>query len=124
MKRLAVLFTLFLIIVIVLADLGYMRRVLWLLDAIPYGDKVMHFLLVGTLNFLITSSLIQTLPAWNSKLVALTVGLCIAMIFTIEEISQEFFRGRDATLNDLLANYAGIIFFGFVAWFYKQKWKP
>lgn len=123
MKRLAILFTIFLVSVILLADLGFMRIPMRLLNRIPLGDKIMHFLLIGTLTFLITSSLIQSLRSVDPKWVAIAMGFILAVIFTIEELSQVFFRGRETSLKDLLANYAGILFFGVAAWVLNEKRK-
>jgi VanZ family protein len=124
MKRLAILFTIFLVSVILLADLGFMRIPMRLLSRIPLGDKIMHFLLIGTLMFLVTSSLIQSLRSIDPKWVALAVGFVLAVIFTFEELSQGFFRGRDTSQKDLLANYAGILFLGMTAWIVNKKRKP
>lgn len=124
MKRLAILFTIFLVSIILLANLGYMRFPMRLLSRIPLGDKIMHFLLIGTLTFLITSSLIESLRSINPLWVALAVGFVLAAIFTIEELSQGLFRGREMSLKDLLANYAGILFFGVTALIVNKKRKP
>jgi VanZ family protein len=124
MKRLAILFTIFLVSVILLADLGFMRIPMRLLNRIPLGDKIMHFLLIGTLTFLVASSLIQSLRSIDPKWVALAVGFVLAVIFTLEELSQDFFRGRETSMKDLLANYAGILFFGVTAWIVNKKRKP
>jgi polysaccharide biosynthesis protein VpsQ len=116
MKWLTVAFALFLITIIVLADMGFMRGKLRLLHSIPYGDKIGHFLLIGMLSFLLTSSLIQTLPSRDPKWIAVSAGLILGFIFTVEEASQGFIPGREASFKDLFANYAGILFFGFIAW--------
>lgn len=121
MKWLTVAFALFLITIIVLADMGFMRSELRFLHLIPYGDKIGHFLLIGMLSFLLTSSLIQTLPSRDPKWIAVFVGLTLGFVFTVEEASQEFIRGREASFQDLFANYAGILFFGFVAWMLNRK---
>jgi VanZ family protein len=112
----AILFTIFLATVILLANFGYIRPLLRFLGTIPHGDKILHFLLVGILNFLMTTTFMQSLPSRDPKWVAVSVGLVLAMIFTVEEFSQDLFRGRTASLRDLLANYAGIVFFGVTAW--------
>ncbi len=124
MTKLAFLYTAFLILVIALADLGFLRAPMRHLNMVPHGDKLMHFLLIGILAFLIVGSAIQSLPSMNPKRVALIAGLVIALVFTVEEYSQNFYRGRNASWKDLLANYAGILFFGFVAWAYDKKRKP
>lgn len=112
----AILFAVFLAAVILLANFGGLRPLLKGVHAIPHGDKILHFLLVGILNFLTTTAFLQSLPSRDPKWVAVSIGLALSLVFTVEEFSQDFFRGRNASLRDLLANYAGIAFFGFVAW--------
>ena len=124
MKWITILFTLFIILIIVLADMGYLAGELKLIHSIPLGDKVGHFLLIGTLAFLVTSTFMQTLPQRDPKLVALSVAFALAAIFTLEEISQDFIPGRDASWKDLFANYSGIIVFSFIAWSLNKKRKP
>lgn len=124
MKWLAVLFTVFIASIIILADLGFMTGPLRALRIIPYGDKVGHFVLIGTLTFLIAASLYQALPSLRPKLIAVSVAFILAVIFTIEEVSQAPIPGRDASWADLFSNYAGIFFFSFGAWFLNRKRKP
>lgn len=124
MKWLTVVFAFFLTTIIILADLGYMQGRLRLLHSIPYGDKLGHFLLVGVLSFLLTASLLQAHPSRDPAWIAVSVGLILGFIFTVEEASQAFIRGREASFKDLFANYAGIIFFGFLAWILNGKRAP
>lgn len=121
MKRFAILFAIFLAAVILLADLGYMQVEIRILNMFPLGDKIVHFLLIGILDFLITASLIQTLPSRSPIWVAVSVAFILAVVFTIEEASQGSIHGRYASWKDLVANYAGIVFFGFMAWFLNRK---
>lgn len=121
MKKLTILFAAFLLSIIVLADLGRLRRLLSIMNRIPYGDKVLHFLLIGTLTYLVATTLVQALPNRDPKLLVLISGFILAVIFTIEEISQGPIPGRDASLKDLLANYAGIAFFGFFSWLSNRR---
>jgi hypothetical protein len=58
----AVLFALFILLVIILADMGQLG-VFGFLNRIPYGDKVGHFLLYGILTLLIDLSLFRSLPS-------------------------------------------------------------
>ncbi|MHB8776548.1 MAG: VanZ family protein [Anaerolineales bacterium] len=121
MKRFAILFAIFLAAVILLADLGYMEVEIRILNMFPFGDKIVHFLLIGILDFLLTASLIQTLPSRSPIWVAVSVAFFLAVVFTIEEASQGSIRGRYASWKDLFANYTGIIFFGFMAWFLNRR---
>ena len=52
MKRLTILFALFIILVIILADLG-MLDILGFVNRIPFGDKIGHFVLYGILTLLL-----------------------------------------------------------------------
>ena len=116
MKWLTALFALFIILVIVFADLGYLGGPIRALASFPNGDKVGHFLLIGVLSFLVILSSIQSFPARNPLLVTIITGLILALLFTVEEASQGPLNNRDASLTDLAANYAGILVFGSSAW--------
>jgi uncharacterized integral membrane protein len=115
--RVTVLFTLFLFVLIVLADMGKLGFLLWTMNRFPLGDKFAHFFLVGMLSFLINRTVIRLLsPRQSPKWVLIIVTLFLFVVFTIEEISQIPIMNRDASLSDLAANYAGILFFAFLAW--------
>jgi VanZ family protein len=121
MKRLAILFTLFIFLIILFADLGFLDGPLRVIDSLPLGDKIGHFILIGTLSFLIISSLFRAFPARDPKQVAIAAGLILLFVFTVEEASQWPIAGRDASFADLFANYAGIVFFGCIAFFVNKK---
>jgi VanZ family protein len=120
-KRLAIVFALFLFAIIFLADLGFLRPVLFLVSRVDYLDKILHFLLIGTLTFLVSSALVEALPSLNPKWVLLSAVFILAVVFTLEEISQGPIRGRDSSWADLAANYAGILVFGGLAWLRVRK---
>ena len=120
-KRLAFFFALFILTIILLADLGFLRPVLFLVSRVDYLDKILHFLLIGTLTFLVSSALVEALPSLNPKWVLLSAVFILAVVFTLEEISQGPIRGRDASWADLAANYAGILVFGGLAWLRVHK---
>ena len=120
-KRLAFFFALFILTIILLADLGFLRPVLFLVSRVDYLDKILHFLLIGTLTFLVSSALVEALPSLNPKWVLLSAVFILAVVFTLEEISQGPIRGRDASWADLAANYAGILVFGGLAWLRVRK---
>ena len=114
MKYAAVLFTIFIILVIILADRGQLGPVYFIYD-FPYGDKAGHFILYGLLNFFLTFALIRPLQSFDRKLVALSIGLILAMLIGAEEYSQKFFSNRTFDLIDLLASYIGLVVGGWVA---------
>lgn len=114
MKWLAILFALFIAIIIILADAGKLG-VLGFINQIPYGDKAGHFLLFGILTLLLNLTFIRSLPNSDPKLVALSVGLILALLIGAEEYSQQFFNSRTFSLLDLAFSYLGVIFFSWVA---------
>lgn len=116
MRKLAILFAGFLILVIVLADLRILNRTLRVVSDVPFLDKVLHFLLIGGLTYLACFGLIETFPSRSPVWIVFLTVAALGFIFTLEEISQGPIRGRDASWADLGANYAGILFFGFLAW--------
>jgi len=122
--RVTVLFTLFLFALIVLADMGKLEFLLWIMNRFPLGDKIAHFFLVGILSFLVNRTVMRLLsPGQSPKWILMIATLVLLVIFTIEEISQIPIMNRDASLSDLAANYAGILFFAFLAWQTGEKVK-
>ena len=114
MKRLAILFGLFIIGVIILADLGDLGPLHAIYD-IPYGDKAGHFILYGILAFLIDLSLFQSLPAADRLRLAILSGLALAVLIGLEELSQNLFARRNPDVLDLAAGYLGLLFFSWLA---------
>ena len=122
MKRLAFIFGLFIIIIIILAD----TRRLGTLDAIyniPYGDKVGHFFLFGLFSMVVNLSVFESRSASgtknrfeaNYKRSAIITSLIIAVFVGLEEFSQLWFPSRTSSLFDLLASYLGIASFTWLA---------
>jgi VanZ family protein len=119
MKHIAILFTLFIVVVIVLADTGRLPPSLKRIYDFPHGDKLGHFVLFGLLNFFITLAAIRPLPARSPKWLVLSIGLTLALLIALEEFSQRYFAKRTFDLIDLMAGYLGLMVGGFVA--YKLK---
>lgn len=115
-RKLAVAFSIFILLVIVAADLGYLRFALQLLERVENLDKVLHFLLIGTLTFLVSAGFIESFPNRSLNSIVLRTMIFMLIFFTIEEVSQLPIRGRSFSLIDLAANYLGIFVFGFLAW--------
>jgi VanZ family protein len=107
MKFRAVLFSLFIIAIIILADLGLLGPVKQIYN-IPYGDKAGHLILFGILNYFITLAALESRNPSNPKRLALFVAFLLALVIAIEEISQLLFPKRTFELQDLLAGYIGV----------------
>jgi VanZ family protein len=115
MKYFAVFFTLFIIGIIVLADMGRLPWFISMFYRFPYGDKAGHFILFGLLNFFITRAALSSPRFQNRKLVALSVGLVLALFMAAEEWSQHYFSTRTVSIADLLAGYLGIFLGALIA---------
>ena len=110
----ALLFALFILLVIVLADmdgLGFLRFI----NRIPFGDKIGHFFLYGILTLLVDLALFRSLPLLNRRLLTLRVALILALLIGLEEFSQQYFPNRSFDLVDLAFSYLGVVFFSWLA---------
>lgn len=114
-KWITILFTLFILLVIVLANAGALG-LMGMLNRIPFGDKAGHFLLYGTLSFLLNKSIIKKVPKRNPAHLITGVSLLLSVIIGIEEWSQSLFPARTMSLADLAASYAGVTAFALLAY--------
>jgi VanZ family protein len=120
MKRLAIFFGIFIVVIVVLADMRHLGFLYAVYD-FPFGDKVGHFFLFGLLSLVVNLSvlgsasgpLIQSQVDNKSKVVK--ASLILALFVGLEEFSQRWFPARTSDLFDLSASYLGIAVFAFVA---------
>lgn len=112
-----VAFAAFIGFVIWVANTGQGRRYWNFLNHIPYGDKLGHVLLMGTLCLLLNLAL------GCRRLDRLLLGSVIVAVFVLcEEISQIFIQSRTFDLMDLMADAIGILIAGWVAlWILKKR---
>jgi polysaccharide biosynthesis protein VpsQ len=115
MKWLAILFTLFILLVIILADAGILSHYVGFIYEFPYGDKAGHFILYGILTLFLDLALFRARPDQNRRRLALQCGLVLALLIGLEEFSQQYFSSRTFDLVDLTFSYLGVIFFSWVA---------
>ncbi len=109
MKYISLLFLIFIIAVIILADNGSLPHSIRAFYDFPGGDKVGHFSLFGLLNFFLTRAFLSTNTTRPRGWVTLSIGLILALFIALEEWSQQFFSTRT------LASYAGVVTFAFLA---------
>jgi len=114
MKWAAVLFGLFIIAIIVLADKG-MLGILGVINQIPFGDKAGHFILYGILTLLVELALFRALPHLNRRLLVFRTALILTLLIGLEEFSQQYFPSRTFDLIDLTFSYLGVAFFSWLA---------
>ena len=98
MKWLAVLFTLFILLVIVLADAGILNQYVGFIYAFPFGDKAGHFILYGLLTLFLDLALFRARPDQSRKRLAIRCGLILALLIGLEEFSQQYFSSRSFDL--------------------------
>jgi len=123
MKYIAVVFFVFVIAVIVLADHGSLPHSVRALYDFPNGDKVGHFFLFGVLTFFLTRAFLSSFPSKPRGWVALSIGLILALFIALEEWSQQLFPTRTFDLLDLLASYVGIVAFAILAVYWGKQIK-
>ena len=114
LRWLTLLFGLFILLVIILADTGNLD-ILYFINRIPYADKAGHFILYGILALLINLTLFRSLPSQSRKRVAVVCGLILSLLIGLEEFSQQYFANRTFSLMDLGASYLGVIAFSWLA---------
>ncbi len=115
MKWLAILFSLFILLIILLADVGVLSRALRFLHGVPFGDKAGHFILYGILALLINLALFRSRPDHDRIPILLKTGLILGLLIGLEEFSQQFFANRSFDLVDLAFSYLGLACFSWVA---------
>ena len=120
MKYVSIIFLIFIIIVIVLADIGGLPPLMGELYHFPYGDKTGHLILFGLLNFFLTRAFLSLFLNRPRGWVAVSIGLTLALCLAVEEWSQQFFPTRTFDLFDLLATYLGLGIGGWAAWRMKR----
>ena len=102
----------FLLLIIALANSGF--AFLGIVNRIPLGDKIGHFVLFGMLAFLVNKALeCRTTNLLGKEVLVGRLGvLCFVVI---EEISQIYFDSRTFDITDLMYDLVGIYVGGFVA---------
>lgn len=115
MKYIAVLFSIFIIAVVVLADTGNLPHSIRVIYDFPNGDKLGHFILFGLLDFFLTRAFLYSFLSRPRGWVTLSIGLILALFIGLEEFSQKFFANRTFDLIDLFASYLGVVVGGWAA---------
>ncbi len=90
------------------------------LKRVPVGDKIGHFILPGILSYLINMALSCVRVRILTRGV-LKGSLIVALVMTLEELSQLFLVTRQFSLYDLLFDYLGIVAFGWAAMYWTAR---
>ena len=110
-RFLAILGTLFVVWVVVLANLGLINDYFPFIQSTPFFDKAGHFCLMGGLAFLVN----LTLQGRRFRLLGLSIylgSMIVLICVAAEELSQAFISTRSFDLSDLAADSLGIFILG------------
>ncbi len=108
-RWLAFFFAILIMFVIIAADMDLIPGLLAPIYAFPNGDKIAHFLLLGTLSLLVNLGFNNE----RTRFLGIRRGsLLLAILITLEECSQIYIDNRKFSLMDLMANLGGIIIMG------------
>jgi VanZ family protein len=113
-KWLSGLFFLVLILMVIIANLGLGQIYFPFVYNVPGLDKIGHFLLMGMLSFLV-NLLLEGRRVSLIKMNILAGNLWVAIIVTLEELSQIFLVYRAFSLVDLAFDLGGIFLGGRLA---------
>jgi len=120
MKWLTGIYLLILGVIVFLADQKKYQPLFRRVREMPYGDKLGHLILMGLFSFLLNMALgCRTWRVWRFEL--LRGSLLVALLVTLEEFSQLFFRTRTFDGVDLVFDYLGIFSFGLLAYFLTKR---
>ncbi len=103
----AVLFFAFIGWIIIDADLGTKNPFIQFAHSIPYGDKIGHACIYGTMAILVTVA--SRFKTWSLAQLPIFYGTSLVLLFALaEEGTQYFFKTRSFDLYDVLADLIGI----------------
>ena len=104
----AVVYGLFLILIVFTANTGIEHPGSVLVRNLPWGDKLGHIVLFGVLTFVVNLAL-RCRTIGVGRLAVPLGSLLVAVVVVIEELSQGLFDRRNLDAGDLAADAIGII---------------
>ena len=107
-------FTFFLLSVVGLKNLDQADGFFAFFGQVPYHDKIGHFLLMGILGGLAVAALAPRIPGSRVRATGMVLAV-VALLITLEEISQAWVSSRTFSLADLGCSLAGAVVFGLIA---------
>lgn len=109
----------FIVLLIGAANTGTFQFLYRPVYALPMGDKVAHFLLIGCLALLLNLSLENRCFTALGRRWALG-SVVVLVLATVEELSQLPLSRRDCSAGDWVADLLGILILGALAGLRKQ----
>jgi hypothetical protein len=109
-----ILYLLFLVTIVILADLNIGAWVFTAARLVPFGDKLCHLILMGIFSFLLNTALGCRIVLVGR--VRMLLGSLIAYSLVLaEEFSQVLMASRTLEAYDMLFDMLGIYLFGLLA---------
>ena len=119
---LGVLFCLFILWVIMMANSDQQTIFFTLVKSLPYGDKLGHFFLFGLLTLGVNiGTAFRLVPLYRIRVF---LGSLLVLLFvTVEEASQHFIPARTMDGMDLMADIVGITLFSLITLYIRKQLK-
>lgn len=109
----------FVLLLVIIADLGLGKPLYDWVKIIPGSDKTGHFLLMGFISFPI--HLLMKQPILRILRIPVPKGVFVIIpLILIEELSQFYFSHRNCSTLDFASDVAGVLVFGYLAVIYKH----
>ena len=119
----ALAFIAFFITIVGIADRGEGDQWWAFIGHIPYGDKVGHIGLIGTLTLLCNLAIPPRPSTRLTRFITLTTLVLLVML-SLEELSQAFLPTRTCDFFDWLADLAGLALGQFTASMLRRRIFP
>lgn len=114
------LFIALVIFIILSATFKWSNPIMPYVNAVKYGDKIAHLVLIGTLAYCINYLMqFKRIKLFNRDI--LKGSVFIFILITLEEFSQIWISTRTFDLIDLSANYVGILIASLIIIFTKPN---
>ena len=107
-------FVIFFITIVIIADRGEGDHWWGFIHSIPFGDKIGHLGLVGTLSLLCNLAVRPRRVSFLPSFITVTSAVLL-LVLSLEEISQAFMPQRTCDLFDWFADLAGLAIGQFIA---------
>jgi VanZ family protein len=115
MTRLAISYALGILVFLILADCGVLSPVVDFLAGYHHLDKLVHFVMYGTLAFVVNGALAGR-PSWSLGRAIATGSTIVLIASSLDEYSNILIPQRGWSLGDLAANCLGIACLGALPW--------
>jgi len=122
-KWIAIAYGGIILLIIAIANHSAYSGLLTFVHAIPYGDKIGHFVLIGVLALVVNLGWQCATFQWG-RIKILKGSLVVFICVVLEEFSQLFIATRTFDIGDLMADVLGIVVLGSLAIWIHAKLKP